>query len=104
MIVNFLHFLSNLAYPDKNPTQPRPEFSGKPDCLRFPLGGYLITSVNDGSGWKMRFSRSGNQWVPTGKVPLITIEARPKLHPFSLINRQKGIFIECTPKRSLHRN
>lgn len=74
MIVAFLSTLSNMAYPQKNPTTTRPEFNAWPDCLKFSLMGAPLTSENDGSGWKMRYSKSEQQWVTTGGAPLITIE------------------------------
>ena len=74
MIVAFLSILSNIAYPEINPTKPRPEFNALPDAIKFMLFGTLLSSENDGSGWKMRVSRSEKQWVSTGGAPLITIE------------------------------
>lgn len=74
MIVAFLSILGNLAYPERNPTKTRPEFNALPDAIKFTLFGTLLSSENDGSGWKMRFSKSEQQWVSTGGAPLITIE------------------------------
>lgn len=76
MIVAFTTILSNMAYPVKNPLQPRPEFNAKPDNFTLMLLGAEITSINDGSGWKTRFSKTYNQWVRTGGAPLFTIEVR----------------------------
>jgi len=74
MIVAFATILSNLAYPVKNPMQHRPEFNAKPDNLILVLMGGQITSINDGSGWLTRYSKTYNQWVHTGGAPLIMIE------------------------------
>lgn len=79
MIVAFLSILGNLAYPERNPTKPRPEFNALPDAIKFTLFGTSLSSENDGSGWKMRFSRSEKQWVSTGGAPLITIEVQSLL-------------------------
>lgn len=76
MIVAFLSILGNLAYPERNPMKPRPEFNTLPDAIKFTLFGTSLSSENDGSGWKMRFSRSEKQWVSTGGAPLITIEVQ----------------------------
>jgi len=76
MIVAFLSILSNIAYPTKNPLHCRPEFNAKPDNLTLILMGASLTSINDGSGWKTRFSKTFNQWVRTGGAPLITLEVR----------------------------
>jgi hypothetical protein len=38
--------------------------------------GAEIISINDGSGWKIRFSKTYSQWVRTGGAPLFTIEVR----------------------------
>jgi hypothetical protein len=92
MIVAFLSLLGNLAYPERNPTKTRPEFNALHDAIRFTLLGTSLTSENDGSGWKMRFSRSEKQWVSTGGAPLITIEVRSLYH---LSNRKA--------KRNFHR-
>lgn len=74
MIVAFTSFLSNLFYPVRNPLQHRPEFNAKPDNFTLVLMGGHITSINDGSGWKTRYSKTYSQWVRTGGAPLITIE------------------------------
>ena len=74
MVIAFLTTLSNLAYPTKTPSQSRPEFNAKPDNFSLVLMGTQITSINDGSGWKTRFSKTYNQWVRTGGAPLITLE------------------------------
>jgi hypothetical protein len=74
MIVAFASILSYLAYPVKNPLQDRPMFNAKPDSFTLLLQGAEIKSINDGSGWKMRFSKGGNQWVRKGGAPLISLE------------------------------
>lgn len=74
MTIAFMSILSNMAHPQRNPTQPRPVFNAKPDCIRFFLNGHNLSSVNDGSGWKTRFSLSEKQWVLTGGAPLLTLE------------------------------
>ena len=79
MIISFMSILSNMAYPERNPTQPRPVFNAKPDNIKFVLNGYHLSSVNDGSGWKTRFSKSEKQWVPTGGAPLMTLEVIPSV-------------------------
>lgn len=76
LIISFLWFLSNLVYPERNPTKPRPSFNMLPDYIKFSLFMTSLSSVNDGSGWKTRFSQSGRQWVPTGGAPLMTIEVQ----------------------------
>jgi hypothetical protein len=78
MVVAFLSILSSLAYPEKNPVKNRPEFNAWPDAIKFTLMGAQLTSENDGSGWKMRWSKSEKQWVTTGGAPLITIEVQSK--------------------------
>jgi hypothetical protein len=88
LIVSFLSLLSNIAYPERNPTKPRPSFNMLPDRIKFSLFGTSLTSVNDGSGWKTRFSQSGRQWVSTGGAPLITIEVQ---FLNALMDRQTGI-------------
>lgn len=74
LVVSFLSLLSNLAYPERNPLKTRPSFNILPDNIKFSLFRTSLTSVNDGSGWKTRFSQSGRQWVSTGGAPLITVE------------------------------
>jgi hypothetical protein len=76
MVVAFMSILANLAYPERNPTKQRPEFNALPDSIKFTLYGTLLTSVNDGSGWRTRFSKSGKQWVTTGGAPLMTIKVQ----------------------------
>jgi hypothetical protein len=71
MIVAFTTILSNLVYAVR---PHRPEFNAKPDNLTLVLMGGEITSINDGSGWRTRFSKAYDQWVCTGGAPLITIE------------------------------
>jgi hypothetical protein len=90
LIVSFLSLLSNFAYPERNPIKTRPTFNMLPDNIKFSLFGTSLTSVNDGSGWKTRFSQSGRQWVSTGGAPLITIEVQ-FLSINSLMGRQNGI-------------
>jgi hypothetical protein len=87
MIIAFLSILSSLAYPEKNPVKTRPEFNALPDAFKFTLMGAQLTSENDGSGWKKRWSKSEKQWVTTGGAPLVTIEVQSK---FSLTDIQKG--------------
>lgn len=82
MVVAFLSTLSNMAYPERNPTQHRPEFNARPDAIKFILNGSQISSENDGSGWRMRFSQTGNQRVPTGGAPLMTIKVEPLFFVF----------------------
>ena len=86
MIVAFLSILSNVAYPMKNPPQCRPEFNAKPDNFTLILMGASLTSINDGSGWKIRFSKTYNQWVRTGGAPLITLEVQLLTFTAELIN------------------
>lgn len=74
MVVAFMSILTNLCYSERNPTKTRPEFNALPDTIKFTLYGTQLTSVNNGSGWKMRFSKSEKQWVSTGGAPLITIQ------------------------------
>lgn len=76
MIIAFMSILSNMAYPERKPTQPRPVFNAMPDNIRFVLNGHHLSSVNGGSGWKTRFSQSEKQWVQTGGAPLLTLEVR----------------------------
>jgi hypothetical protein len=102
MIVAFLSILGNLAYPERNPTKTRPEFNALPDAIRFTLCGASLTSENDGSGWKMRFSRSEKQWVSTGGAPLITIEVR-SLFIIFLTERPNGISTGFRHSRYWHK-
>jgi hypothetical protein len=76
LIISFLSLLSNFAYPERNPTKARPRFNLSPDSIKFSLYGTTLSSWNDGSGWKTRFSQTGGQWVGTGGAPLITIEVQ----------------------------
>jgi hypothetical protein len=82
MIIAFMSILSNMAYPERNPTQPRPMFNAKPDSIRFILNGHHLSSANDGSGWKTRFSQGEKQWVLTGGAPLLTLEVHHQLLDF----------------------
>jgi hypothetical protein len=75
MVIAFLDNLSTLAYPDFNPVRQRPEFNACPDSIKIVVNGASLASENDGSAWKMRWSSTGNQWVTTGGVPLVTVEA-----------------------------
>ena len=74
MIVAFLQILSNMAYTNRSPTKERPGFNAKPGDITFTLFGHALSSVTDGSGWKMRFSKSQKQWIQTGGAPLMTIQ------------------------------
>lgn len=99
LMIAFFRALSNIVYPQVDPTQPRPEFNAYPDSIPFLLYGDLLTSINDGSGWKTRFSKSENQWVHTGGAPLITLKVR-RSRVFVLNDRQNGIRIIWILKRS----
>jgi hypothetical protein len=74
MVFPFIAILSNMLYSNKSPTQPRPEIFIRPDNLLLMLMGFEFRSINDGSGWKTRFSKSQSQWVKTGGAPLFTLE------------------------------
>jgi hypothetical protein len=82
MIFCFTSILSNILYSVKNPAQPRPEIFIRPDNLILMLMGFGFRSINDGSGWKTRFSKTQNQWVKTGGAPLFTFEVPSLSHPF----------------------
>ena len=77
MVFSFVAILSNMLYSHKSPTQPRPEIFIRPDNLILMLMGFEFRSINDGAGWKTRFSRSESQWVKTGGAPLFTLEVIP---------------------------
>lgn len=103
MIVAFLSTLSNLAYPERNPTKIRPEFNALPDHIKFTIFGTSLSSENDGSGWKTRFSRSERQWVCTGGAPLLTIQVQFPLF-YRLFNRRpNGISTGFRHSRYWHR-
>jgi len=75
-IINFLSFLTKLAYPVHNPARQRPHFDMMPDHIKFSLCEEVLSSENDGSAWKERFSASAGQWVTTGGAPLLTIQTK----------------------------
>ena len=77
MLFSFIVILSNLLYSNKSPNQPRPEIFIRPDNLILMLMGFEFRSINDGSSWKTRFSKSQSQWVKTGGAPLFTLEVIP---------------------------
>jgi len=78
MIIAFLQVISTLRYNEFNPVKPRPVFSMLPDHIKFVLMGASLTSENDGSGWKTRWSRSGRQYVNSGGAPLLTVKVRSR--------------------------
>jgi hypothetical protein len=77
MVFSFIAILSNMLYSNKSPAQPRPETFIRPDNLILMLMGFEFRSINDGSSWKTRFSKSQSQWVKTGGAPLFTLEVIP---------------------------
>jgi len=78
LIIAFLQVVSSIIYPEYNPVKPKPEFNVSPDHIKLVLMGSALTSENDGSGWKMRWSKSGGQYVSTGGAPLVTVEVRSR--------------------------
>jgi hypothetical protein len=78
LIIAFLEVVSSIIYPEYNPVKPKPEFNVSPDHIKLVLMGSALTSENDGSGWKMRWSKSGGQYVSTGGAPLVTVEVRSR--------------------------
>jgi hypothetical protein len=72
MIQQFAHALCKLLYSAN--LQLRPEVSLAPDSLLLMLGGTGFRSINDGSIWKTRFSKSQRQWVKVGGAPILTLE------------------------------
>jgi hypothetical protein len=76
MVIAFLDILTTLAFPDFNPVKERVEVNEWPDSIKIVLNGTALTSINNGSAYKMRWSNTGNQWVTTGGAPIFTIEVR----------------------------
>jgi hypothetical protein len=76
MVIAFLDILTTLAFPDFNPVKERVEVNEWPDSIKIVLNGTALTSINDGSEYKMRWSNTVNQWVTTGGAPIFTIEVR----------------------------
>jgi len=77
LLVAFLSLLSDIVHRINDPTKPRPEFNSCPERLKFVLAGGEVTSENNGSGLKMRFSKTTNQWVRTGVAPISNVQVTP---------------------------
>lgn len=107
LLVAFLSLLSDIAYRINDPTRLRPEFNSCPERLKFLLAGGAVTSENDGSGWKMRFSKSTNQWVRTGGAPIISLECKRNVHGLEdheLLGQETGELLAVAKLKSCYEN
>jgi len=103
LLVAFLSLLSDIVHRINDPTKPRPEFNACPERLKFLLAGGEVTSENNGSGWKMRFSKTTNQWVRTGVAPIISLECKRIFHTLDdhdLLGREPGELLALSKLKS----
>jgi len=75
-IINFLSFVTKLAWPMNNPARRRTYVDLSPDQIKFRLCKETLSSENDGSVWKERYSTSAGQWSTLDGAPLLTIQTK----------------------------
>ena len=75
-LINFLSFITKLAWPMNNPARRRPHVNFLPDQIKFRLCEETLTSENDGSVWKEGLSTSTGQWNTMDVTPLLTVQTK----------------------------